>query len=269
MSQDMLSLGMVNPQLLQFSDLHLSKEEQLMGINCDESFAAVKALASQFHHIDLTLLTGDISQDNSEASYSKCREVFRHQKHPVAWITGNHDDLSMQNDLLSDGAITPIKRILFKHWQLLLLNSQIEGQVCGAIKAQELEFIAQAAKEYPEHHLMLVMHHHPVPMNSAWIDKHCLTNSDELWQAIANIPQVKSIMFGHVHQEVDVMYNNVRVVGAPSTSVQFTPLQDEFSVDSLQPGFRHLELLADGSIKTKVHRVSANKFIPIFDPSGY
>ena len=43
----------------------------------DESFASVKALASQYHHIDLTLLTGDLSQDHSEASYQKCREVFR------------------------------------------------------------------------------------------------------------------------------------------------------------------------------------------------
>mgnify|MGYP000294793965 FL=1 len=269
MSQDMLSLGMVNPQLLQFSDLHLSKDEQLMGINCDESFAAVKALAAQFHDIDLTLLTGDISQDNSETSYQKCCEVFRYQKHPVAWITGNHDDVSMQNELLCEGAITPTKRILFKHWQLLLLNSQIEGQVCGAIKNQELEFIASAAAEYPKHHIMLVMHHHPVAMESAWIDKHCLKNSDELWQVVGGIPQVKSIMFGHVHQEVDVVHNNVRVLGAPSTSVQFTPKQDEFSVDNLQPGFRHLELLANGTIKTRVYRVDADKFIPVFDPSGY
>ena len=265
----MLTLGMVNPQLLQFSDLHLSQDQTLMGINCDESFAAVKALASQFHHIDLTLLTGDISQDNSEASYQKCLEVFRYQSHPVAWITGNHDDLAMQESLLCSGAITPSKRILFRHWQLLLLNSQIEGKVCGAICDQELALIAQAASQYPNHHIMLVMHHHPVAMESAWIDKHCLTNSTQLWQVLAKVPQVKSIMFGHVHQEVDTTFQGVRVLGVPSTSVQFTPKQDEFGVDSAQPGFRHLELLANGSVKTKVHRVENDKFIPVYDPSGY
>lgn len=269
MTQDILKLGNVNPELLQFSDLHLSENDTLMGINCDESFAAVKALASQYHHIDLTLLTGDISQDHSESSYQKCREIFQYQNHPVAWVTGNHDDLAMQNEVLSQGAITPVKRILFKRWQLLLLNSQIEGQVCGAISEDELALIEQAGKEYPDHHLMLVMHHHPVPMNSAWIDKHCLTNSDALWQVVSKTPQVNSILFGHVHQQVDVEHQGVRVLGVPSTSIQFTPEHDEFSVDTLQPGFRHLELLANGVIKTKVHRVADNKFIAQFDPSGY
>ncbi|NRA82835.1 MAG: hypothetical protein HRU22_03335, partial [Gammaproteobacteria bacterium] len=69
MNQPVLKLNKVNPQILQFSDLHLSDGGELMGVNCDESFAAVKALASQFHHIDLTLLTGDLTQDRSACSY--------------------------------------------------------------------------------------------------------------------------------------------------------------------------------------------------------
>jgi len=269
MSQDILSLGNVCPELLQFSDLHLSQDKELMGINCDESFAAVKALSSQYHHIDLTLLTGDISQDHSEASYQKCREVFRYQNHPVAWITGNHDDLALQNELLCEGALTGAKRILFKHWQLVLLNSQIVGEVRGAISQHELDFIERAGNEYPDHHLLLVMHHHPVPMESAWIDQHCLTNSAQLWQTIGRTPQVKGILFGHVHQQVDVERDGVRVLGVPSTSIQFTPGEEEFTVDNRQPGFRHLELLANGVIKTTVHRVPAGKFIPAFDPTGY
>ncbi|NRA60754.1 MAG: 3',5'-cyclic-AMP phosphodiesterase [Psychrobium sp.] len=269
MSQPILKLGQANPQILQFSDLHLSANEPLMGINCDESFASVKALASQYHHIDLTLLTGDLSQDHSEASYQKCREVFRNQNHPVAWITGNHDDLALQNEVLNIGAITTTKRILFKHWQLLLLNSQIVGEVCGEISEQELALIEQAGQDYPSHHLLIVMHHHPVLMNSQWIDNHRLINQSQLWQSIEKTSQVKGIIFGHVHQEVDVEKQGVRVLGVPSTSVQFSPSVDEFTIDEKQPGFRFLELLANGQIKTKVHRVADNKFNPVFDPVGY
>ncbi|MCG7529905.1 3',5'-cyclic-AMP phosphodiesterase [Psychrobium sp. MM17-31] len=269
MNEDILRLGQANPQILQFSDLHLSTNDELMGINCDESFAAVKALASQYHSADLTLITGDISQDHSETSYQKCCEIFRYQQHPVAWITGNHDDVQMQNDILSVGAITPVKRILFKHWQLLLLNSQIPGKICGAISDEELAQIKQAASDYPNHHLMLVMHHHPISMESAWIDNHCLTNRDELWQVVNEVGNVKGMMFGHVHQLVDEERDGVRVLGCPSTSVQFAPKQDDFSVDDAQPGFRYLELLANGTIKTKVHRVEDNKFLATFDPAGY
>lgn len=269
MNEKILQLKQANPQILQFSDLHLSMNDELMGINCDESFAAVKALASQYHHIDLTLLTGDISQDHSEASYQKCCEVFKNQSHPVAWIPGNHDDLDMQYKILSEGAITPQKRILFKHWQLLLLDSQVCGKAHGEVCEQELASIKQAAIDYPEHHLLIVMHHHPIPMNSEWIDKHHLTNQDELWNVISQVKQVKGIAFGHVHQHVDEVEQGVRVLGVPSTCVQFTPKVNEFSVDNAQPGFRYMELLANGTIKTKIHRVSDNKFIPIFDNAGY
>lgn len=269
MNQAVLKLSNVSPQILQFSDLHLADNDQLMGINCDESFAAVKALASRFHHIDLTLLTGDISQDRSESSYQKCAEIFRYSNHPVAWIAGNHDDLDLQNKILSGSAITTTKRIVFKHWQLLLLNSQIAGKICGEICDEQLAQIKHAASEYPNHHLMLVMHHHPVLMNSDWIDCHRLLNYRQLWQLLSEIKQVKSIVFGHVHQEVDLEQQGVRVLGVPSTSIQFTPGADHFDVDSKQPGFRHLELLADGQIKTQIHRVTDGKFIAEFDAAGY
>ena len=269
MNQSVLKLNKVNPQILQFSDLHLSDGEELMGVNCDESFAAVKALASQFHHIDLTLLTGDLTQDRSACSYSKCAEIFYRSNHPVAWITGNHDDVELQNSYLDKGAITPTKRIVFKHWQLLLLDSQIPGEVCGEICEQQLLLIKQVAAEYPDHHLMLVMHHHPVLMNSEWIDCHKLLNQAQLWQVISEVPQVKAIIFGHVHQSVDIEKEGVRVLGVPSTSVQFTPNACDFSVDTQQPGFRHLDLLANGKIKTTVHRVRAGKFVAQFDPLGY
>ncbi|NRA70357.1 MAG: 3',5'-cyclic-AMP phosphodiesterase [Gammaproteobacteria bacterium] len=268
-NEAVLRLNHTNPQILQFSDLHLSERDELMGINCDESFAAVKALAAQYHQISVTLLTGDISQDNSETSYRKCAEIFRNSPHPVAWITGNHDDVAMQQQFLNQGAISTTKRIVFRHWQLLLLNSQVAGKVFGEINQDQLQSIKQAAIDYPDHHLMLVMHHHPVPMNSEWIDNHRLMNQAQLWQVVSEVPQVKSIIFGHVHQEVNLIKNDVRVLGVPSTSVQFTPNVDEFNVDTQQPGFRFLELLANGKIKTKVHRVKDGKFVADFDPNGY
>jgi len=269
MNENILKLGQANPQILQFSDLHLSANGELMGINCDESFASVKALATQYHQVDLSLITGDISQDHSEASYQKCCEIFKNQHHPVAWITGNHDDVELQERILSKGAISPVKRILFKHWQLLLLNSQIPGKVCGEICDAQLAKIVQASKDYPNHHILIVMHHHPIPMNSEWIDNHCLINQEQLWQAINDAKLVKGIVFGHVHQSVDAEKDGVRLLGCPSTSVQFTPQIDEFSVDSAQPGFRYMELLANGTIKSKVHRVADNKFKPVYDPAGY
>ena len=40
------------------------------------------------------------------------------------------------------------------------------------------------------------------------------------------------------------------VLGSPSTCVQFIPGQDDFGIDACPPGYRWLELLPNGEIKT-------------------
>ncbi|MGZ5008236.1 MAG: phosphodiesterase, partial [Methylobacter sp.] len=46
-----------------------------------------------------------------------------------------------------------------------------------------------------------------------------------------------------------------RVLGAPSTCFQFTPETDEFSVSNTAPGYRLIELYADGRVESEVIRL--------------
>ena len=86
---------------------------------------------------------------------------------------------------------------------------------------------------------------------------------------LQHYPRVKAILHGHIHQEVDSQWHNLRILATPSTCIQFKPNCDQFSLDYLPQGWREITLLADGSIETEVKRLKSNDFLPDFNAEGY
>ena len=100
-----------------------------------------------------------------------------------------------------------------------------------------------------------------------------MDNGTEFLKCVAQYPQVKALLWGHVHQQLDSLYDGphgaLQLMATPSTCIQFKPQSPYFALDGLQPGYRLLELKADGSISTNVYRVPGNLFSPDKDSSGY
>ena len=63
---------------------------------------------------------------------------------------------------------------------------------------------------------------------------------------------MRAIAWGHVHQSFDGLRHGVRLLATPSTCAQFLPNADNFAVDRRPPGYRTLELRADGTLLTEV-----------------
>ncbi len=61
----------------------------------------------------------------------------------------------------------------------------------------------------------------------------------------------------------------VALMASPSTCVQFAPGSAGFKADDQPPGYRWLELRADGSIETAVSRVTDAEFFVELDSGGY
>ena len=72
-----------------------------------------------------------------------------------------------------------------------------------------------------------------------------------------NWPQARLVLFGHAHQEADQQHAGLRLLGTPSTCMQFAAGEDTFAVADLPPGYRMLELDENGDIETTVHYVSS------------
>ncbi|MDO8698550.1 MAG: phosphodiesterase, partial [Pseudomonas sp.] len=112
-------------------------------------------------------------------------------------------------------------------------------------------------------------HHHPVSIGCRWMEPIGLRNADELFAVLDAYPQVRGVLWGHIHQEFDQLRNGVRLLASPSTCVQFAPGSEEFQVDQEAPGYRWLRLHADGQLETGVSRVTGIPFEVDYSVKGY
>lgn len=260
-------------KLLQITDTHLfsAQDGTLLSINTGDSFqAVVDTIVEQGEVFDALVSSGDISQDHSEASYRKFAQGIEPLELPCFWLPGNHDYQPNMQAALEGGQIMAQTHVLLgDKWQMILLDSQVAKVPHGKLSSAQLTLLDEKLAQHPERHTLVWLHHNSLPVGSAWLDQHILKNRDEFWQVVQRHNNVKTVVCGHVHQEVDVMHQGVRVLATPSTCVQFKPDSHEFALDAKSPGWREIELLPDGSIETQVKRLPTGQFQPDFSAAGY
>jgi Icc protein len=244
-------------RIIQISDMHVQADNKpLLGVNTTESLQAIiDYIKAEAREPDLMLLTGDMSQDESKASYIKIASLVKVLAVPAYYVPGNHDDSLVMATVYPRDTMVEHKQIVLEKWQLILLDTHKPAMVEGYLAASELDYLEQCLKAYPEHYAIVVCHHHPVSVGSVWMDKIGIQDPDQLWQVLAAYPQVKSILFGHVHHEYEGEKQGIRYLSAPSTCFQFKPQSAEFGLDNLPQGYRWLELYADGQLESGVTRL--------------
>lgn len=260
-------------KLLQITDPHLFKDSQqeLLGINTQASFAQVLAEIQQDNFdYELVLATGDLVQDSSDEGYQLFAEMVKPLAKPIFWIPGNHDFQPKMVEFLNEPPINRVKHLLLgERWQVLLLDSQISGVPHGELSQYQLDWVGAKLAQNPTRFSLIVLHHHLLPTNSQWLDQHNLRNAHDLLDVLSPFNNVKAILYGHIHQAVDAQWFNYQVMATPSTCIQFKPDSNHFSLDTLQPGWREIELYADGHIETRVKRIQKVSFLPNMHEEGY
>lgn len=258
-------------RVLQLTDSHLFAEAdgRLLGMNTADSLTRVVAqVRAEQAEIDLLLATGDLSQDASPASYQRFAQLTEGLAQHSRWLPGNHDEARVMHGFCAGSALLePL--IDLGNWRILLLDSSIEGAVPGLLDAQQLARLDAALASAGERHLLVVLHHHPVPIGSQWMEPIGLRNGNALLQRLAGRSQVRALLWGHVHQSFDQMRGSLRLLASPSTCVQFEPGSDSFQVGSQAPGYRWLLLYPDGRLETEVVRVEGIDFVPDYNVTGY
>lgn len=252
--------------ILQLSDLHIlgTPEDTLLGINTEHYFHACLEQALRLGSrqavlgqapFDLIMLTGDLAQDPCLASYQRIFNTLKASEIPCICLPGNHDDDELMRRIFNTDSINCRKQVLLDNWQVISLNSRISGEPGGHLADEELAFLESALSAHPNRHALIAVHHHCLETNSPWMDTMIINNSRELWAIVDKYPQAKVIINGHIHQVMDIKTAKLRVLGAPSTCFQFTPESTEFSVNDTAPGYRLIDLYADGRFETEVIRL--------------
>jgi Icc protein len=255
----------------QITDLHLfaDAQQELLGLQTFHSFQAILTRVQQLQpRLDLLLLTGDLSQDETVQSYECVKQCIAPLGIPTYWIPGNHDDVPIMQRVFTQPPFSSDKVFYRGGWNFILLNSGVPGYVHGYLSATTLEWLDQQLYQQDNHPTLVALHHPPFIVGSDWLDGSTLQNPEELFAVLDRHPQVKLVLCGHVHQEFQRERRGVFYLTTPSTCIQFKPRSHQFALDTAQPGFRLLKIYADGRWETKVERVEI-AYQPNFASTGY
>lgn len=258
-------------RVLQLTDPHLMADAsgELLGVNTRGSLNAVIDDVLKVHgQPDLILATGDLAQDGSREAYRVFGESLKVFSCGSAWLAGNHDNTGKLRQMAIQYQADH-RRIIQGGWQIILLDSSVPGRVFGRLGQSELDFLEQSLSQHPELPALVTLHHHPVNIGSDWMEKIGLENRDAFWQIIDQFPQVKIVLWGHVHQKHDLDRNGVRLLATPSTCIQFTSGSTKFSVEEKAPGYRWFELQSTGDFTTEVRRALNFEFELDQNSTGY
>jgi Icc protein len=214
---------------------------------------------------DAILLTGDLVHDE-KGGYEHYMPLFGGLDKPVLCLPGNHDLVEDMHEVLGSQKGFQI----LGHcdagaaWRIIMINTQIPGEPNGRVGAKQLAMLEATLAETDKlkKHALIAMHHPPLNLGSPWLDVMGLEDPEDLFKLLAKHPSAKALVFGHAHQDFEGQIGRVKIAGTPSTSAQFAPKSAKFKLDKESPGYRVLELRADGEMVTRLVRVPGAEGMP-------
>ncbi|MBF0454999.1 MAG: phosphodiesterase [Magnetococcales bacterium] len=247
-------------RILQITDFHLysDPEKNYRGVLPTQTLDTVlSAITKRGEPIELILATGDLVADDWEA-YGIIKERLLGLEIPVAILPGNHDNPKEMKKRVAGGPLHLSSSYSLDGWRIIQLNSALPGQVAGRLSQTELELLKEQLASHHDTHLLIALHHQPVPVGSAWMDAIGLENPEAFFALIDPHPQVRGIVFGHIHQAFDGWRGSIPLMGTPSTGLQFAANSQQMQTSAELPAYRILDLNPDGSIQSEVVRVTAS-----------
>jgi len=217
--------------------------------------SVIKKIKQDRLSFDFIVVSGDISQTCTEKSYQLFSTIMKELEKPVYCIPGNHDDPEQLNHFFSISPINNITSIEHDSTLLIFVNTQVKKQQYGEISAINLKQISALLDSKKQLHAVIVLHHPPVDIKSEWMDNIGIKNGIEFMQSIKEYKNLKLILFGHVHQEIDIRFEHIQLCATPSTCYQFKPYETTMQYDDKLPGYRLININNDGIIHSQVSRL--------------
>ena len=218
---------------LHLSDFHLVEDETASSRAFNAKYILkntvdkILAKKEDFGNLDGVIITGDISDDGSTASYSDAYDILKELNLPLLAIPGNHDlRKPMMNYFAKDIGIQSSE---FFDWVyetsdtlIIGLDTLVEGQNHGMLRSESLNFLIEKLNQPTEKNIILAIHHPPINTGIPFMDEIGLKNSDELLECLDVANQPIRILCGHVHGIYQGSLGIHSVVTAPSTCTRFS-----------------------------------------------
>lgn len=204
------------------------------------------------------LLSGDLSEDASAASYQRLKDYLARVDAPLCALPGNHDDDAVMQGYFPEGPWAGPRVVSAGSWLLVLLRSSRAGRIDGVLDEEDLLFLqallSRSEHSRNDHPMMLALHHQPVPVGSPWIDRYGLQCAEGILGLVETEQRIRAVVWGHVHQAFQAPLGHAQLLACPSTAVNSLPEMEKFREDPAGPACRWFELHSDGKLKTGLLR---------------
>jgi len=196
--------------------------------------AAIHSISSQHADAEFCIFTGDVTHWGEAAAFQQFREIMNAL--PVPWyaIPGNHD---LRQEFFTAFPDTPTGLPGFAQYRLdraasrfLLLDSLDEGQAGGLLCERRLNWLRNELEQADGLDVYLFMHHAPMDVGIAGIDRIRLCNGDAFGDLITSYPNVRHLFFGHLHRACHGSWR-----GIPFSTVKATAHQLALTLDPDAP----------------------------------
>ncbi|MEL6526845.1 MAG: metallophosphoesterase [Chloroflexota bacterium] len=185
---------------------------------------------------DFILHTGDVAFDPAPDVYLAVKEALADLDAPIHYLVGNHDDsLAFQRDLIgrADEAISDYYyyELETKGVQIVCLDSNGPHDAekpTGNIPDEELEWLRVICGSDDPRPLVIATHHSVLPVYVPWLDIWMHTENGEVLHAVIKQASHRlcGVFHGHIHQNIQVMRDNVTYISVGSTWCQFKSYPD-------------------------------------------
>ena len=197
----------------------------------------------------------DATDAEYEASYAVLRSILGRLTVPFHMLMGNHDRRRpFRRVMLSEHAPDDERHcfvIDVDGYRVCALDSLDPGKKPGILGPDQIGWLRDRLREAADRHVVIVVHHHAVPIGLERLDVQMLMDADALWDVIREASNVRGVLCGHVHLQHEEMRHGVPVVTTPSTCFQSSKLFKEKQYLTGPPAIRLVSCLA-GQITSEV-----------------
>lgn len=225
-------------KLIQITDLHLRGGGGLIcGLDPAANLEKAVADINRNHpDADLVVVSGDLSDDGSPASYRLLSTILETLIPPVRLMLGNHDERAafsavFPNAPAEDGFVQSVHDI--DGVRLVFLDTLDEGAVAGKLCERRLAWLDRRLGEAPAD-AFIFMHHPPFDIAFPPLDAVKLADSQALADVLRRHGNVRNIFAGHVHRLCSGTWNGIAFNTGRGTNHQTAPL---FGAKDFAPGF--------------------------------
>ncbi|MCM3921947.1 metallophosphoesterase [Frankia sp. AiPs1] len=261
----MTTTGPAELTLIQVSDTHLLPAGELMHGRVD-TFALLETVAatvaSSTGPVAGILLTGDLADDGSPASYRRLRQIIDPLAAtfdaPVVYAMGNHDErLAFRAELLGGAAGAPADHPcdsvhLVDGLRLVALDSTTPGRHDGWLTDAQLAWLADVLATPAPRGTLLIVHHPPLPSPVPTVHLLRLAAAERLADVVAGT-DVRMILSGHAHHAGAGALAGIPVWISPALAYDADPLPPDGRLRGLLGGgFSRIDLIDGQFVATAI-----------------